>query len=109
MISYLLSFDPSEVFEEQACSLKTSGHIAWAKEIQVIYYQEPQVRSVQKLLHHFAHRPRHNEHLEQRQEEAADEASQGSQTEGDRRRRASRSRRSVDRRSDALRGSGETQ
>ena len=30
------SSDPTEVFEEQACSLKTSGHIAWAKEIQVI-------------------------------------------------------------------------
>ena len=66
-----------ETFEDQACSLEAQGHIAWAKEIQVIYYQEPQVRSVHKLLHHFANRPRHNEHMEQCQEEAEDKASKG--------------------------------
>ena len=66
-----------QTFEDQACSLEAQGHIAWAKEIQVIYYQEPQVRSVHKLLHHFANRPRHNEHMEQCQKEAEDEASEG--------------------------------
>ena len=71
------SSESKETFEEQVCSLEVPGHIAWAKEIQVIYYQEPQVRSVQKLLHHFANRPRRNEHLEQRQEEAEDEAGEG--------------------------------
>ena len=29
----LPSSDPSEIFEDQVCSLKTSGHIAWAREI----------------------------------------------------------------------------
>ena len=64
------SSEAKETFEDQACSLEAPGHIAWAKEIQVIYYQEPQVRSVHKLLHHFANRPRHNEYMEQCQEEA---------------------------------------
>ena len=73
------SSESKETFEEQVCSLEVPRHIAWAKEIQVIYYQEPQVRSVQKLLHHFANCPRRNEHLEQRQEEAEDEAGEGNQ------------------------------
>ena len=106
---YNSSSDSTEIFEEQACSLKTPGHIAWAKEIQVIYYQEPQVRSVQKLLYHFANHPRRNEHLEQRQEETTDEAGKGNQEESDRRRRVGRGRRSLDRGCDAPRGSGKTQ
>ena len=59
----------SPTFEDQACSLQAQGPIAWAKTVQVIYYQEPKVRSVQNLLHHFATRPQHNEHMEQCQEE----------------------------------------
>ena len=103
------SSESTETFEEQVCSLEVPGHIAWAKEIQVIYYQEPQVRSVQKLLHHFANRPRRNEHLEQRQEEAEDEAGEGNQEESDRRRRVGRGRRGFNRGCDAPRGGGETQ
>ena len=103
------SSESKEAFEEQACSLEVPGHIAWAKEIQVIYYQEPQVRSVQKLLHHFANRPRRNEHLEQRQEEAEDEAGEGNQEESDRRRRVGRGRHNFNRGSDAPRGGGKTQ
>ena len=59
-------------FVDQACSLQAQGPITWAKTVQVIYFQEPKVRSVQKLLHHFATRPRHNEHMEQCQEEDED-------------------------------------
>ena len=46
-------------FEAQACALtaKTHGPITWAKTIQVIYFEKPQVRSVQKLFHHFATPP----------------------------------------------------
>ena len=75
--TYYSSSESKETFEDQACTAEAPGHIAWAREIQVIYYQEPQVRSVHKLLHHFATRPRHNEHLEQCQEEAEDEAGKG--------------------------------
>ena len=64
-------------FEDQACSLQAQGPITWAKTVQVIYFQEPQVRSVQKLFHHFATRPRHNEHMEQCQEEDEDQTSEG--------------------------------
>ena len=75
----------SLAFEDQACSLTAKAHspITWAKTIQVIYFEEPQVQSVQKLYHHFATRPRHNEHMEQRQEEDANKTSKGNQKEGD--------------------------
>ena len=33
----------SPTFEDQACSLQAQGPIAWAKTVQVIYYQEPKV------------------------------------------------------------------
>ena len=71
-------------FEDQACSLKAHGPITWAKTVQVIYFQEPQVQSVQKLFHHFATRPRHNEHMGQHQEENANKTSKGRQKEGSR-------------------------
>ena len=64
-------------FEDQACALQAQGPITWAKTIEVIYFQEPKVGSVYKLLHHFANRPRHNEHMEQCQKEAEDEAGKG--------------------------------
>ena len=73
-------------FEDQACMLtaQTHGPTTWAKTIQVIYFEELQVQSVQKLYHHFATRPRHNEHMEQRQEEDANKTSKGRQKEGSR-------------------------
>ena len=67
----------NRAFEDQVCSLQAQGPITWAKTVQVIYFQEPQVRFMQKLFHPFATRPRHNEHMEQCQEEDEDQTSKG--------------------------------
>ena len=87
---YPASLPAPRVFENQVCALtaNTHGSITWAKTIQVIYFEEPQVQSVQQLHHQFANRPRYqrlesqHEYVEQCPEENDKEECESSQEKG---------------------------